>query len=369
MGPKIAYSVRRYRGLKTPLYGEIKNLKQFEPIVITEVVGKWALRSSKLKIFSSSSVPWWRFRYRDRFFFRDVLLKNQIRLVRGYMAYSGIKMWPFCEQLNLPLVTSFHGIDVSERPRSPSYLRRLRELFQKGRIFLVRSKAMRDDVVTLGCPADKVKVLYGGIDTEEFRFRNRSESRSTRLRILMCGRLIEKKGFAYGIKAFARLLKKHADTELRIVGGGPLRLKLELLAKILRLGESVSICGEKEPKDIPREMWNAQIFLAPSATSRSGDKEGIPNVIKEAMATGLPVISTRHAGIPELVIDGKTGFLVSEKDTDRLVDRLEYLITHPETWDDLGRQGQKVVEEKFNISKQVQKLERIYQTLIDEHFG
>lgn len=151
---------------------------------------------------------------------------------------------------------------------------------------------MRDDVVNLGSPADKVRVLYGGIDTEEFRFRNRSESRSTRLRILMCGRLIEKKGFAYGMKAFARLLKKHANTELRIVGGGPLRLKLELLAKILRLGESVSICGEKEPKDIPREIW-----------------------------------------------------------------------------DDLGRRGRKVVEEKFNISKQVQKLERIYQTLIDEHFG
>lgn len=108
----------------------------------------------------------------------------------------------------------------------------------------------------------------------------------------MCGRLIEKKGFAYGMKAFARLLKKHANTELRIVGGGPLRLKLELLAKILRLGESVSICGEKEPKDIPRQIW-----------------------------------------------------------------------------DDLGRQGRKAVEEKFNISKQVQKLERIYQTLIDEHFG
>ncbi len=367
---QVAYSVRRYRGLKTPLYGEIKNLERLKPVVLTEVVGKWVLRSSKLKIFSSSSVPWWRFRYRDRHgFFRDVMLKNQIRLVRAYMADSGIRIWPLCEQLNLPLITSFHGLDVSTWPRWPPYLRNLRQLFEKGRIFLVRSNAMRDDVVNLGCPADKVRVLYGGIDTEEFRFRNRSESQNTRLRILMCGRLIEKKGFAYGMKAFARLRKKHTNIELRIVGGGPLRLNLKLLTKILHLGEKVSFSGEKEPKDIPEEMWNAQIFLAPSVTSRSGNKEGIPNVIKEAMATGLPVVSTRHAGIPELVIDGKTGFLVPEKDVNGLADRLGYLIAHPEIWDDLGRQGRKVVEEKFNLFKQVRKLEKIYQGVIDEDFG
>jgi len=370
MGVKIAYFVKRYGGLKTPLYDEIKNLKHFEPVVLANVFGKSPFYSSKLRIFSSASVPWWRFGYRGRHdgFFRDVLLKNQIRLVRAYMADGGIRMWPFCEQLNLPLITSFHGLDVSAWPRWPPYLRKLRELFEKGKIFLVRSKDMKEDVVNLGCSANKVKLLYGGVDTKEFRFKKRRESGRSTVRILMCGRFIEKKGFAYGIKAFARLLKEYANIELRIVGDGPLRLKLELLTKILHLGERVSFSGEKEPKDIPEEMWNAQIFLAPSVTSRSGNKEGIPNVIKEAMATGLPVLSTQHAGIPELVIDGKTGFLVPEKDVDRLVDRLDYLIAHPELWDDLGREGRKVVEEKFNLFKQVRKLEGIYQSLIDEHF-
>jgi len=367
---KIAYFVRRFGGLKTPLYGEIKNLERFKPVVLTDAVGKLPFHSSRLKIFSSSSIPWWRFGYRERHgFFRDVILKNQIRLVRAYMADSGIRMWPFCEHLNLPLITSFHGLDVSTWPRWPPYLRNLRQLFEKGRIFLVRSKAMKEDVVNLGCPADKVRVLYGGIDVEEFKFKKRRQGGLSKVRILMCGRFIEKKGFAYGIKAFGRLVKKHANIELRIVGDGPLRLKLKLLTKILHLGEKVSFSGEKEPKDIPEEMWNAQIFLAPSVTSRSGNKEGIPNVIKEAMATGLPVVSTRHAGIPELVIDGKTGFLVSEKDVNGLVDRLGYLITHPEIWDDSGRQGRKVVEEKFDLFKQVQKLEKIYQGVIDEGFG
>ncbi len=83
------------------------------------------------------------------------------------------------------------------------------------------------------------------------------------------------------------------------------------------------------------------------------------------MATGLPVVSTYHAGIPELVIDGKSGFLVPEKDIDGLVDRLSYLIAHPELWEKLGSQGREVVEEKFNLFKQVRKLEGIYKSLLN----
>jgi len=85
----------------------------------------------------------------------------------------------------------------------------------------------------------------------------------------------------------------------------------------------------------------------------------------EAMATGLPVVSTYHAGIPELVIDKKTGFLVPEKDVDGLVDRLDYLIAHPELWEKLGSEGREVVEEKFDLFKQVRKLEKTYRSLLN----
>jgi len=122
----------------------------------------------------------------------------------------------------------------------------------------------------------------------------------------------------------------------------------------------------KEPKYIPQEMSNADIFIAPSITSKIGDKEGIPNTIKEAMATGLPVVSTLHAGIPELMIEGETGFLVPERDVDGLAEKLDYLITHPEIWEKLGRRGREVVMERFNLVQQVKELEQIYRDVTDK---
>ena len=365
---KVAYFVKKYGRFMTYLNDEIKNLKVFEPIMLTETTGELTLLPTGLRIYSElgffrgKSKYWFRSK-----FFRDVLMRNRVGLIRACFGYGGLKMLPLCQQLKLPLITSFHGIDVSERAKRRIYRYRLKKLFEKGSLFLVRSEVMKEDTSNLGCEGDKIVVHYGGVDVEKFRFKKRRETQG-KVKILMCGRFIEKKGFEYGIMAFAQLLKKYNDIELRIVGDGPLRLKLELLTKMLRLGERVSFSGEKEPRDIPEEMWNAQIFLAPSVTSRGGNKEGIPNVIQEAMATGLPVVSAYHAGIPELVIDKKTGFLVPEKDIEGLVDRLDYLISHPELWEKLGAQGREVVEEKFNLFKQVRKLERIYQCLIDEHF-
>jgi len=106
--------------------------------------------------------------------------------------------------------------------------------------------------------------------------------------------------------------------------------------------------------------------LAPSVTSKIGDKEGIPNTIKEAMATGLPVVSTFHAGIPELVVDQETGFLLPERDTDGLVEKLDYLITHSEIRERLGRHGREIIMEKFNLVQQMKELEQVYQGVIDK---
>ena len=106
----------------------------------------------------------------------------------------------------------------------------------------------------------------------------------------------------------------------------------------------------------------------PSITASNGDQEGIPVVLMEAQATGLPIISTYHTGIPEVVIDGKSGFLVHEKDVDALAEKLEYLIKHPEIWPEMGRYGRKHVEEKYDIKKLNQQLVKIYQNLIEEKY-
>ena len=111
-------------------------------------------------------------------------------------------------------------------------------------------------------------------------------------------------------------------------------------------------------------MKNSHIFILPSITSANGDKEGIPNVLKEAQATGMPVISTYHAGIPELVLNGRSGYLVKERDTNGLSERLIHLIENPDLWFEFGKIGRKHVEEQFNLHKQIMKLEKIYKEMI-----
>jgi len=365
---KVAYFVKKYGRFMTYLNDEIKNLKVFEPIMLTETTGESTLLPTGLRIYSElgffrrKSKYWFRSK-----FFRDILMRNRVGLIRACFGYGGLKMLPLCQQLKLPLITSFHGIDVSERAKRRIYRYRLKKLFEKGSLFLVRSEVMKEDTSNLGCKGDKIVVHYGGVDVEKFRFKKRRETQG-KVKILMCGRFIEKKGFEYGIMAFAQLLKKYNDIELRIVGDGYMQRKLKMLVKRLGAHKNLIFLGVKSHSEVAKEMRDADIFLSPNVTSRSGDREGIPNTIKEAMATGLPVVSTYHSGIPELVIDKKTGFLVPEKDVDGLVDRLDYLITHPEIGDDLGREGRKVVEEKFNLFKQVRRLEAIYQSLIDNHF-
>ena len=106
-------------------------------------------------------------------------------------------------------------------------------------------------------------------------------------------------------------------------------------------------------------------MLAPSVTSQNGDCEGIPVAIVEALAWGLPVLSTLHSGIPEVIQDGESGFLVPERDTEALAEKLEYLIEHPELWPEMGRKGRKYVEEHYDIDKLNDRLVEIYQRLLN----
>ena len=180
----------------------------------------------------------------------------------------------------------------------------------------------------------------------------------------MCGRLVEKKGFSYGIEAFAKCFKKHRNIRLQIIGDGPLKYTLKELIKNLELEDVILLLGNKSHDEVAEVLKKAEILMMPYATPKNGDSEGIPYIIKEAIATGLPVISTKHAGVPEAIEDGKTGFLVDEKDIDALTNKLNYLIENPDLWAKFGIRGRKVVENKFDITKLIQNLEEIYRSLI-----
>jgi colanic acid/amylovoran biosynthesis glycosyltransferase len=266
------------------------------------------------------------------------------------------------------VITTFYGYDMS------TYMRKQGNnvynfLFEKGDLFLPISKRFKEKLVKLGCNEQRIVVHRIGIDTDKFEFSSRP-SRKVKgtihtVQLLTVSRLVEKKGIEYGIRAVAKVLKKHPNIEYGIAGDGLLKNKLENLIKELKIEEKVKLFGWQSQDEIIELVQKADILLAPSVTSKEGDQEGTPVTIMEALAVGLPVLSTQHSGIPELVQDGKTGFLVPERDVDALAEKLEYIIEHPETWPIIGHAGRRFIEEHYNIDKLNDQLIVIYHKLLD----
>lgn len=260
------------------------------------------------------------------------------------------------------LVTAFRGADLSRhlQSRGSSVYRRL---FREGDLFLPVSRVFQARLEALGCPPEKVQVHRTGIDLARFPFTPNSAGPA--LRLVSIGRLVEKKGLEDGLKAVARLQASGLDISYTLVGDGPLRPSLEETARQFRAARVV-FTGAVEQKRVTEYLAESDILLTPSVKARDGDEEGIPNVIKEAMALGRPVVSTRHSGIPELVLDGVTGLLAGERDPEGLAAALRRLIEHPELWPGLQDAARRKVEQEYNIERQNDRLVELYQVLIKQ---
>jgi colanic acid/amylovoran biosynthesis glycosyltransferase len=165
----------------------------------------------------------------------------------------------------------------------------------------------------------------------------------------------------YGIQAMAEVTKRFPNIEYKIIGDGPLRRTLEDLIKELRITDTVKLLGWKQQEELVKFLTEADILLAPSVTSLDGDQEGIPVVLMEALAQGLPVVSTYHSGIPELVHDKKSGLLVQERDVNSLVEKLELLLGNQESWAEMGKAGLKHVKENYEINTLNDQLVNLYE--------
>ncbi len=365
MKDTIAYFCKSYLPLsQTFIYDALRSTDKFNVLILT---GKIANLSSfpypRDKIFVKT--PFFPQRY-----FRKVLTAHSVKLVHAHWGRYGILLLPLCQRLKLPLITSFYGIDVSRHARHRFYLYRLRQLFDQGSAFIVLSNKMKQDILNLGCPEKKIFVHYQGVDINTFSFSKRPhlpdslQAGKQRFDILLHGRFVEKKGLDYGIRAFKIIADKYPQAFLTIIGDGELRKKLQYLVKSIGLQDRVTFLGFRPHSEIPAILKTMDILLSPNVTSHNGDKEGIPTTIKEAMATGLPVVSTYHSGIPELVLDGKTGFLVPERDIDALAEKLENLITDQQLREEFGKNGAEVIKGHSDLFKQARKLEDIYQLIV-----
>lgn len=260
------------------------------------------------------------------------------------------------------LVTVFHGVDVSAYVRNrPDYYR---FLFARGELFLPISRAWSQRLAELGCDPERIRVHRMGVDVGRYPFRIRHYQADRPLRVLTVGRMLEKKGIEYALRAVAEVVHRGIPVEYDVVGDGPLRDRLEGLAGALGVASSVIFHGWQEQAAVAALMNDGDVLLAPSVTSADGDQEGIPVTLMEAMATGMLVISTHHSGIPELVEHEQSGLLVSERNVGALAQALMDLTRSPDAWPSMSQAARRRVAADFEVSRLNAGLNRHFESLL-----
>jgi colanic acid/amylovoran biosynthesis glycosyltransferase len=263
------------------------------------------------------------------------------------------------------VITVFHGYDISQYIQQ--YGRNVYEnLFKKGDLFLPISERWKNELISLGCREDKIKVHHMGIDPQKYNPAHRKSQNSDKIKILTIGRFVEKKGIRYGVEAVGSVMKEHANIEYGIIGDGPLRNEVESIIFNMNLRGKVKLLGWKSQEEIIDYIKDTDILLAPSVIGQDGDQEGIPVVLMEAMGMGLPVVSTYHSGIPELVQDNVSGFLAPERNVSVLAEKLKQCIDSRDKWPEIGMAGHKTVMENFNINSLNNQLVDIYRRLLNQ---
>jgi colanic acid/amylovoran biosynthesis glycosyltransferase len=262
-----------------------------------------------------------------------------------------------------PLIASFYGYDCSSYPRARGD-RVYEPLFREAHAVASLSGHMDDRLLRLGCPQRLLRRVPLSVDPAEFHAGARGSRRQgADARVLTVARLTEKKGIEYALRALAALAGEFSGVRYDVIGDGPLRDALVALAAALGLGDRVRFLGARPGDAVRAAMRDADLFVLPSVTAADGDEEGTPTVLLEAAFCELPVLSTRHAGIPELVREGESGYLVPERDVDALADGLRTLLRAPERWAAMGAAGRRLVERDHTTAAVAARLDALYREL------
>jgi colanic acid/amylovoran biosynthesis glycosyltransferase len=303
--------------------------------------------------------------YRGEYQTLDSLLKRHgADLMHIYFGHTGVHLLPFIEQWDKPCVVSFHGADVADKPEIKDYHGKLARLFHAVPLVLARSQSLADRLMQFGCPPEKLRINRTGVPLDEFLFVDRQPPSDGQWRIVQACRLIPKKGVATSLRAFAIFKKDHPKAEFFLAGKGPLQPELEMLAAGLGIFKDVHFVGFLSQAELVKLYASSHLLLHPSETLPNQDQEGVPNSVLEAMATGLPVVATRHGGIPEAVEDGRNGFLADEEDHIGLANAMEQITRSPGLVKEMGLHARDMIAERFAQKAQIDQLESFYEEAI-----
>jgi colanic acid/amylovoran biosynthesis glycosyltransferase len=265
--------------------------------------------------------------------------------------------------LDIPLSICAHASGLFQRNQNA--IRRQLEEASK----IITISHYHQDYITKLCPnlnlAD-IEVVHCGIETNLYQ-QTPNKIRSKPVRIISVGRLVEKKGHEYLVDACRILVDRGLELRCMIAGNGPDKKVLQNLIDQHELQDQVTLLGALNQSQVVELCQTGDIFTLACVTAKDGNQDGIPVSLMEAMSCELPVVTTAIAGIPDLVKDRETGFLVRERDSYHLADALELLIKDEVLCKQLGKNGRQKVVEDFEIQKNVIRLSDIFQRVVDEH--
>jgi len=269
--------------------------------------------------------------------------------------YGGCGTWcdEACLRAGIPLVVHFHGHDASDRSVLADFKDAYLRMFKTADAFIAVSRAMRDQLILLGAPPEKVYYNPYGVDCSKFSGANPAAAPPV---FIAVGRFTPKKAPHHTLTAFSMVHQKFPDARLVMIGDGILLEESKLLAEKLNISSVVTFMGAKSTEVIQEQMRSARCFVQHSIVAPSGDSEGTPVAIIEAGATGLPVISTRHAGIPDVVLEGETGFLVDEHDVEGMTEHMIRMLNDPQLAGQMGARAQDRIRTTFSREVSLEKL-------------
>lgn len=305
---------------------------------------------------------------------RKTLRSSSYDLIHAHFGNMAWEIMPAAKAEQLPMVVTFYGLDVSYLPRQrPIWYKRYPRLFDYTSLVLCEGPHMKEKVRELGCPPEKIRVHHLGIELDSIPYKTRKPD-SEITRILIAGSFREKKGISYALEAIKQLVNDHkiavtviGDAIKNDINNKEARKIYELL-KAPELKPHLTHLGFQPHGRLIEEAMNHHIFLSPSVTASDGDTEGgAPVVLTEMTATGIPVVSTSHCDIPNVIQHNKNGLLAEERDADQLAAHLRYLIENPQLWESMGKNGRQMAVNNFDVFKQGQRLYDLYSAVINRN--
>ena len=287
--------------------------------------------------------------------------QHDIQLVLAEYGTTGSDYRDIVEEAGLPLIVHFHGFDASMHETLEAYKSGYRDMFEYSSAIIVVSEVMHEKLLALGCPARKLKLNHYGPNPAFHSLKTALDSQQ----FIAVGRFTEKKAPKTTITAFSQVLGDYPQARLVMAGNGSLLEECKALTRQLGIEAAVEFAGVISAEQFTAYLQSSLAFVQHSVTASSGDMEGTPLTVLEASAAGLPVLSTRHAGIPDVIVDQHTGFLVEEHDVDGMARSMKSVLEDPGRARAMGQRGAEHIATNFSLDRHIRAIDEIIAEVLE----